>query len=282
MKKFSDRIGITKPKVDIQVESMDLELRNCLWNIFSYLLTKTASYTDAKSEEMNVFVMRVWHFFLKAPLDAIPQGWSGTYNVIRDYFFKAPWYEVYNILEFAANNYPTEYKISEFVNSCNNILESELSGYRFVGKQIAPITSKNEISEIEEALVSPFKRVNSHLENALKLLSDRKSPDYRNSIKESISAVEALCRIVVGKPNASLGDALDIIKKEGKLDMHGALREALDHLYGYTSSADGIRHAFSEEKVNADFEEAKFMLVTCSAFVNYLISKAAKAGIKIG
>ena len=279
--KFSDRIGITKPKVDIQTNSMDLELRTCLWNIFSNLLTKTASYTDAKSEEMNVFVIRFWHFFLKTPLDAIPHGWSGTYNIIRDYFFKVPWHEVYNILEFAASNYPTEYKISEFVNFCNSILESELSGYRFVGKQIAPITSKNEISEIEEALVSPFKTINSHLENALKLLSNRRSPDYRNSIKESISAVEALCRLVVGKPNASLGEALDIIKKEGKLNMHGALREAFDHLYGYTSSADGIRHAFSDEKVNADFDEAKFMLVSCSAFVNYIISKASKTGIKL-
>jgi hypothetical protein len=34
-----------------------------------------------------------------------------------------------------------------------------------------------------------------------------------------------------------------------------------------------------ESKLN--FDEAKFMLVTCSAFVHYLLSKAAKASIKI-
>jgi hypothetical protein len=28
-------------------------------------------------------------------------------------------------------------------------------------------------------------------------------------------------------------------------------------------------------------EEAKFMLVACSAFVNYLISKASKVGLKL-
>jgi hypothetical protein len=76
------------------------------------------------------------------------------------------------------------------------VLESELSGWRFVGDQITKITSKAEIEEIEAALSSPFTPVNTHVDNALKKMSDKKSPDYRNSIKESISAVEALCRII--------------------------------------------------------------------------------------
>jgi hypothetical protein len=155
-----------------------------------------------------------------------------------------------------------------------------MSAYLFVGRQLAPITSKEEISEMEEALETPFKTVNTHISNAIKLFSDGENPDYRNSIKESISAVEAICRLIVGKENATLGQALDIIKREGNIELHGALREAFDHLYGYASTADGIRHAFSEEKISVDFDEAKFMLVACSAFVNYLKSKRAKAGIK--
>lgn len=31
------------------------------------------------------------------------------------------------------------------------------------------------------------------------------------------------------------------------------------------------------EESNLAFEDAKFMLVSCSAFVNYLVAKAAKA-----
>jgi len=39
MKKFSDREGITKPKVEIQIASMDKDLRNCLWNaIYQFYL----------------------------------------------------------------------------------------------------------------------------------------------------------------------------------------------------------------------------------------------------
>jgi hypothetical protein len=33
------------------------------------------------------------------------------------------------------------------------------------------------------------------------------------------------------------------------------------------------------EEPNLEFEDAKFMLVACSAFINFLLEKAAKAGI---
>ena len=49
---------------------------------------------------------------------------------------------------------------------------------------------------------------------------------------------------------------------------------------GYTSDTDGIRHGLTEE-INCDFEDAKFMLVTCNTFINYLVIKANKAGIII-
>jgi len=94
------------------------------------------------------------------------------------------------------------------MKNCNDVLESEMSAYRFVGKYITQITSKEEISEIEEALRTPLKPVRIHLEKSLELLSDRKSPDYRNSIKESISAVEAVCKIITGDKKATLGKCL--------------------------------------------------------------------------
>ena len=42
-------------------------------------------------------------------------------------------------------------------------------------------------------------------------MTDRKTPNYRNSIKESISAVEALCKIITENEKATLGKALKII-----------------------------------------------------------------------
>ncbi|MEM2994637.1 MAG: hypothetical protein QXI91_01275 [Candidatus Bathyarchaeia archaeon] len=283
MKLFSQRRGLEKERTEIQVESMDEALRNRLWNLLKifYWDTMIGLTWISDSPPMEGFFTIIWHNYFKKPLDEMPRWWNDLYKWIRDYFFNCKWYEVYDFLELIVNYFSDEEQNEKFKKACNSILESELSAYRFVGNQITQITSKEEISEVEEALESQFKTVNTHLENALRLMSDRKSPDYRNSIKESISAVEAICRIITKDKNATLGKALDKIEKEGKIELHKALKEAFDHLYGYTSSAEGIRHSLLDEKITLSFEDAKFMLVSCSAFINYLISKVSKAKIEI-
>ncbi len=283
MSKFSDRMGITKPKVAIQVESIDLELKNCLWNTFADLLTRqpmSAGWQDLKSDDMTNFLTILYLSFFKEPIDLIPQSYNAAYNKLRQYFFsKAEWYDIYNLLEFTANHYPNKQKIEPFILLNNYMLEKEFSGYRFVGKQIVPMTNKQEIIEVEQAITSPFKLVNLHLEKSLELMSDKTSPDYRNSIKESISAVEAICKIIAKNEKATLGTALKLLEDKGTIALHPSLKTAFQNLYGYTNDADGIRHALKDDNIKADFDEAKFMLVACSAFVNYLVSKIAKKGL---
>ncbi len=115
-----------------------------------------------------------------------------------------------------------------------------------------------------------------HINTALAKLSDRKQPDYRNSIKESISAVEPIAKMISGNSKTELPTALKIIRD--KIGLHPALEKGFNSIYGYTSDGDGIRHALTEEST-CDFEDAKYMLVSCSAFINYLIMKSQKAGI---
>ena len=83
-----------------------------------------------------------------------------------------------------------------------------------------------------------------------------------------------MCKLIAKSESVTLGEALNIIKNKGNVEIHPALLDAFNKLYGYTSSADGIRHALTNEKVKVGFEEAKFMLVMCSAFTNYLKYKA--------
>lgn len=283
MKLFSERKGFKKVRTEIQVNYIDDALRNRLWNLLKIfywnqmeLLPRQFIYED---KVMEVLFIRMWHNYFKEPLDTMPKLWEDLYKKIRQYFFTCPWYEVYDFLEFIVQNFPDKSVNEEFKEACNIVLEEELSGYRFVGNQITEITAKEEISEIEEALESPIQPARVHIENALKLMSDRKAPDYRNSMKESISAVEAICRVITKDEKATLGKALDTIERQGKIEIHPALKKAFDSLYGYTSSAEGIRHALLDEKVSVGFEDAKFMLVSCSVFVNYLVSKALKAKI---
>jgi hypothetical protein len=78
-------------------------------------------------------------------------------------------------------------------------------------------------------------------------------------------------RIISGDTDATLGDALKSM--DTSKPIHGAFKQALLKLYGYTSDEGGIRHSLIES-TNIDESDARFMLVTCSAFVNYFISRS--------
>ncbi|HUW46252.1 MAG TPA: hypothetical protein VMW50_10725 [Dehalococcoidia bacterium] len=282
MNRFSQRHGFEPVKDTIQLNDMDDALRTGLWNALTIVFWPEApNYNRVKSHnQLYALFAELWVDYFKKPLDTLPYEWSRALKEVREYFFKYPWYCVYNFVEFAAENYPNESQTKMFVSYCNDILKRELSGYRFIGKKIVPITSEEEITEIEEALkpTETLRPVAIHLETALDFLSDRESPDYRNSIKESISAVESTCRLIAGDDKAKLNQALRVIKD--KIGLHRALEKAFDSLYGYTSDEDGIRHALLDEP-DLDFEDARFMLVSCAAFINYLKSKSSKAGIKL-
>jgi len=230
-----------------------------------------------------MLIQILWTDYFIYKITDLHWKWKETLEIIHHYFFTSQWYEVCDFIEFIANLDSADYEVTRirFMDLCDEYLERELSGYRFVSDQIVPITSEEEISSIEKALedTTKLKAVNTHLHTALGLFADRKAPDYRNSIKESISAVEAICGMIAGKPT-SLGNALREIERKTKIQIHTALKKSFDSLYGYASNADGIRHALLDEP-NLDSEDAKFMLVSCSAFINYLITKASKAGIKL-
>jgi hypothetical protein len=153
-------------------------------------------------------------------------------------------------------------------------LEREKSGYRIIDRRLVPITDPVELSAVEGATNVPdkYSGTRAHLRAAVHLFSQKPKADYRNSIKEAISAVESVARVVSGNPKATLGDALRSISD--KMPIHPALKEAMNKLYGYTSDEGGIRHALLEES-NIDEAEAKFMLVACSAFVNFCVQRAA-------
>lgn len=272
--RFSQRKGLKPIRCEIQVESIDEELRNALWDVIYMVFHECNDPYSNYRRPMTTLYERMWHLYFKEPLDTIRDPWSRIRNIV----LRDDWFEVYDLIEFIAQNFPVQGKCETFTDLCNQVLERELSCYRFVGETLTEITTPEEIAEIEQAINledSKLAPVCSHLKLALTHLSDRKNPNYRDSIKESISAVEAMCSIIDGK-KATLGSALKIIKD--KIGLHTALEEGFSKLYGYASNADGIRHALLDES-NLDFEDAKFMLVACSGFVNYLVVKGHKAGI---
>lgn len=233
-------------------------------------------------DDIKSLIISLWTSHLKLSLDTLSGIWTTDYNSIHQSFYRYEWNEVFDFLEFIAEKYKNRSKVKSFINVCNYVFEQEISGYRFIDSKITEITSETEIHTIEQALAyqDKFTPISKHINTALIHLSRKENPDYRNSMKESISAVESIFRLVTNNKKATLSTILNTLKKDQQSNLHPALIEAFNKLYAYTNDSDGIRHSMLE-KSNVDFEDAKFMLVSCSAFVNYVKGKAMKAEINL-
>jgi len=291
--KFSQRIGQTPATKKLQIDSMDNDLRNSLWNQYRLildLLDKIRSHNGPHSPSL-LFQWHLWVNFFKNRSDEFRYNHESTADCLDSYFFECEWYQVYDLIELTLNlidnklirNDYDKINKKEERKHFNEVLKRENAAYRFINEKLAPVTNSSEIEEIQKAIddsgsFTSLEGCNIHLNEALNKLSDKQNPDFRNSIKESISAVESLVKVISGKGKNGLAPSLD--KMKGKMKLHQALVAGFKSIYGYTSDDDGIRHAIMGIP-NCDIEDARFMLVSCSAFVNYLIAKAHKADIKL-
>lgn len=279
---FSERLQVVPDRI-LQINSIDDRLRNRLYNFF---VSKVSVSHKIEIEEYisdrlgivtynNRYCRQELHeLFLSNNEDR----WYIPYDIIellftylKNDFYNSDYSEIDDCIE--------DYKNTIFLleNELNTILSEEKSGYRIQNSKFIKITSKDELEAIKIASSSSFEAVNVHIAKAASLYSDRNNPDYENSIKESISAVESICCIITESTSsaATLGAMLKKLEDSG-VTIHGALKSAFSQIYGYTSDANGIRHG-SIDFSNAPEEDARYMLISCSAFINYLISKYTKS-----
>ena len=186
-----------------------------------------------------------------------------------------PWYRKLDFIEFVLINIKTlsSTAYDYFIKDLNAQFNRLRFGYKIVADQVIDSVSDEEVKSIEKAVNNKNTNVKEHFTRALELYSQRPEGDYANSIKESISAVECVCRELTGAKK--LGEALNAIEKKG-ISIHPRLKEAFEQLYAYTNQPNtGVRHAMMDKEGSyaPGPEEAIFFLVSCSAFVNYLASK---------
>lgn len=210
--RFSDKYKFTTPREVFQLDDIDSDLRNRIWNIvkndfIDVLRSKYDSDSYIPHEDNDkTYIVKLYDAFFKDHVDPLKLSKEGIRNDLKKRFFALKWFDIYNLLEFLAYAYHST--SSSYFEKVNKILEEENSGYRFVGEFITPIIDEVEIESIENALHSSYRSVKQHLGKALELFSDKESPDYTNSIKESISAVESLCKQLIGNTGTPLGSCL--------------------------------------------------------------------------
>ena len=228
MPNFSERMGLFRRT--IQKESMDLPLKNAIWSVTYLTFWK---YWDTEGSDL---LLSLWTVHFHNPADDCPDTPKFAVERVKKLYFSQTWAQTYDFVEFVAGDIAAE--STQYAASINGALVQHSAAYRLVAGQVTPITGEEEIAAVEESLAQTgsFAAAGEHIRTALLRLSDRDARDYRNSIKESISAVESACQVIAGEPKATLGDALK------RIGVHKALEKGFGAIYGYTNDADGIRH----------------------------------------
>lgn len=296
-KTFSKRRGYSK--IRSQFESMNSRLRNRIWNIMTKYLPEDRDIKLKYSVDRQFVYDLMDNFFgkrvnLSEYLDVIMNSFEKYYDNLK-------WYEVYDLLEFVGDylskntvsklqdpeklmsglelkstkqlRYVLVNRNGEFVGDCNKVLKDENTPYRIIANFISTITSEEEIKEVNQAIYT--ERCGEHLHTALQFLSYRENPKFKESIASSIKAIECISQKICGK-NVTFTNALKLIEKKQLLKIPPPLSESFKKLYGFASAYD-IRHSRGAIKLNENIfsfnlEEARFFLVVCSAFLNYIYS----------
>lgn len=266
---FSERQGYIKPNEVIIRGKITKPIQNSIYNWTLKILGNV--------DELYIET-EVWLYFLNNKINEYQSYRSySRYGVILNYIDndENKWYKKLDLIEFIlpyVENAMLPIRYGKLISDLNSEFERHNFAYRIIDGRFEEITSKKEIESIEEALTNTIDGVRKHLQTALeKLSASQKEPDYRNSIKESISAVECLCRTITREN--TLGKALNELERRG-IFFNGVFKSGLEKLYAYTCNSDsGIRHALLDDTNAPTGDEAIFMLVSCSAFINYITKK---------
>lgn len=247
-KGFSDRNAGRSANNKMQLEQLDEHARMSLFNTFVSLYNDAFHTIASAAVSAGGMVSDFWTRVLNEAYGK-PASYSKSRSFDEDKMLKIvgntllqdEYDDVLSFIEYLAGLFKEKDRYLGTLRPCetfNAVFEREYMGYRFVNGHIVPITDGTEIHEIEEAVDSPIERADEHLRKAIRLLSDREAPDYGASMEESLRAVQAICS-EMGVRTASPGEAL---KK---------LEERID-------------------RTDVPFEEARFLLVASSAYINYL------------
>lgn len=274
MSNFSERFGYTPIKLELQDDEMPKTLRAGLWDMtrimfFSEIGTRDFyGNIDGYSDEFDRFTRQIWFQLFRKSMDERSTHPANTLSDLKHYIETTEFFRVYEFIEFMAN---LDGASDSYRDACNIVLAREKSQFRFADNLLVRLTAEDELEEVSEAVGSGVHGIREHVRRAAELYSSQVEPDFRNSVKESISAVEAAVSFVTGEKPGGISRPLR--KAVENIDVHPALRDGFEKLYAYTSDEGGIRHALTNETTVTQ-ADAKYMLVSCSAFANYLVAKS--------
>jgi len=284
---FKQREGLEELPRALKKDEFPDSLRIAIWNLlYTNISPKKDSvtgYGDCLFSTRNIWkhillIRYQNHRHKRLDLYHLEAG----YNDIKDVYCNYPYSDIYNDLDYIISL--DTWELDKFRKNLKKILDNHQCYYTifFEGKDcsIAPRGTEQEKNSIEQCYKdlkenNKFNGAKKHLVDAVGFMNNS---EYANSIRESIGAVESVCKVISNEPSETLTGALQ--KLVNNEYVNKTLKEGFKRLYNYTSDEKGIRHSlFEENKAKVDSVDAQYMIGSCASFISYLINKANNCGL---
>lgn len=230
-----------------------LEICRILRKMLNWTLTYEFEYP--KAIETIILTCEWYHFY-------------EICQIVYDYFIKTV------SQDFAITKPGIEQVLQEQLNA---LFRDEFLGFEIQNGKIERIGNPITDAKIKEARYllkeQEFKGADAHFEKAIKALNERPNPDVENCVKDAVSAIESVGRIITNDENALLSDIIKNAAKKGVIPQ--PLDQTFQKVYAYRGNEPGVAHgAVDVSKVTE--AEAELILAMSAAMIIYLVKKRSQ------
>lgn len=292
MNTFSDRFGYT-PRFEREfvVAGAPESLRARYLRPLLFELTYNDGEGQSKRPNEEPFGMRELQTLVCRTLGREVRDATSVYEVwdgLEACLFGLEWFEFYDAVEVIGaeigrvegghrddDGWIVKYGFEAYRRKLNDLLEDERIGWVLAEdgrlRRWIPEDLESRLNETEAELSGQFEAARCHLIKAKRFLWGRFA-DYENSVKESVSALESVCRVLYPAA-ATLGKAIDLMKRardpDGEALYPAWILDAMVKLYAYRSSEPAVGHG-SRNLPAVSPSEADLAFHIAVAFIRYV------------
>jgi hypothetical protein len=158
---------------------------------------------------------------------------EGMIHLFRSTIIGGKWYETLGFLEFWFEHFKGLETGKEIViKEINEVLEANLFNFRYVNGEFTRVAEPIQTMALESVSDIKLDGIRKLLGKAKEHLDKRPEPDIGNAIKDSAIALEQICKLLTRVDGQGISKPLAILSN--KIQLNGALKDAIKNLYGYS------------------------------------------------